>query len=135
MPVRFEHASVLTAEVLAQLDPRPGRLYCDGTLGAAGHAFAVLERSAPDGRLIGIDRDPAALAAARERLAAFADRVTLIHGAFGDIAAHLRALGIDTVDGFVLDLGVSSPQLDDADRGFSFTRAGPLDMRMDPTTG
>jgi 16S rRNA (cytosine1402-N4)-methyltransferase len=131
----FDHTSVLVAEVIDHLDPRPDRVYCDATLGGGGHALAILERAAPGGRLIGIDRDPAALDAARERLASVAERVSLIHGAFGDVARLLGELGVDRVDGFVLDLGVSSPQLDHADRGFSFTRAGPLDMRMDPTTG
>jgi 16S rRNA (cytosine1402-N4)-methyltransferase len=83
--------------------------------------------------LLGIDRDPAALAAARARLGSAIDRVTLIHGSFGDVAQHLAGAGVATVDGFVLDLGVSSPQLDEPERGFSFTRSGPIDMRMDPT--
>jgi 16S rRNA (cytosine1402-N4)-methyltransferase len=131
----FDHASVMVAEVIDHLDPRPGRVYCDCTLGAGGHALAILERAAPDGRLIGIDRDPAAIDAARERLASVAERVNLIHGAFGDVARILGELGVERVDGFVLDLGVSSPQLDHAERGFSFTRAGPLDMRMDTTGG
>jgi 16S rRNA (cytosine1402-N4)-methyltransferase len=131
----FDHASVLVDEVLEHLDPRPGRVYCDCTLGGGGHAWGVLDRTAPDGRLIGIDRDPAALAAAAARLAGFIDRVTLVLGTFGEIAAHLAKLGLPQVDGFVLDLGVSSPQLDEPERGFSFTRAGPIDMRMDPTGG
>ncbi|MCE9579051.1 MAG: 16S rRNA (cytosine(1402)-N(4))-methyltransferase RsmH [Deltaproteobacteria bacterium] len=131
----FAHSSVLLAEVLEHLEPRPGAVYVDCTLGGAGHARAVLEASAPDGRLIGIDRDPSALAAAREVLAEAADRVTFVHGRFGDVADHLATLGIARVDGFVVDLGVSSPQLDRADRGFSFMKEGPLDMRMDPTTG
>jgi 16S rRNA (cytosine1402-N4)-methyltransferase len=123
----FEHQSVLLAEVLSYLSPRDGETFCDGTLGGAGHAAALLE--AANVRLIGIDRDPAALAAAKARLG---DRATLHHGEFGDIAG---LLGGTRVDGFLLDLGVSSPQLDHADRGFSFTREGPLDMRMDPTRG
>jgi 16S rRNA (cytosine1402-N4)-methyltransferase len=129
----FDHASVLVDEVLVYLDPRPGQVFCDCTLGGGGHAWAILDRSVPDGRLIGIDRDPAALAAARARLGSDLERITLIHGSFGDIASHLASIGLATVDGFVLDLGVSSPQLDEPERGFSFTRSGPIDMRMDPT--
>src|SRR5262249_52992816 len=93
------------------------------------------DRTAPDGRLIGIDRDPAALDAARAALADVSARVTLVHGRFGDVARILADLGVAQVDGFVVDLGVSSPQLDTAERGFSFTKDGPLDMRMDPTAG
>jgi 16S rRNA (cytosine1402-N4)-methyltransferase len=131
----FDHASVLVDEVLEHLAPASGGLYCDCTLGGGGHAWAVLDRSAPDGRLIGVDRDPVALRAAATRLAGFLDRVSFVHGAFGDVAAHLASLGVAQVQGFVLDLGVSSPQLDTPERGFSFTRGGPIDMRMDPTTG
>jgi 16S rRNA (cytosine1402-N4)-methyltransferase len=133
--VSFDHTSVLLDEVIALLEPRAGAVYCDCTLGGAGHARVVLERSAPDGRLIGIDRDPTALATARERLAPFGDRVTLVHGRFGEVATILAGLGVAQVDGFVIDLGVSSPQLDVAERGFSFMKDGPLDMRMDPTAG
>jgi len=131
----FDHRSVLLDEVLAHLEPHPGGRYVDGTLGGAGHSRAILERSAPDGRLIGIDRDPDALAAARAELAGFGDRVVTVHGCFGDIETILGGLGVAQVDGILLDLGVSSPQLDRPERGFSFTRAGPLDMRMDPTRG
>ena len=131
----FDHRSVLVDEVLDHLEPRPGNLYCDCTLGGGGHSRTILERSAPDGRVIGIDRDPDALAAARAALAEFDDRVVTVHGTFGDVDRILSELGVAQVDGFLLDLGVSSPQLDRADRGFSFTRAGPLDMRMDPTAG
>jgi 16S rRNA (cytosine1402-N4)-methyltransferase len=133
--VSFEHASVLEAETLQYLDPKPGGTYVDGTLGGAGHALRILERSSPDGRLIGVDRDPAALDAARKRLAPFGARVSFVHDSFGNIAEILRGLGIGAVDGFLLDVGVSSHQLDTPDRGFSFTRDGPLDMRMDPTRG
>jgi 16S rRNA (cytosine1402-N4)-methyltransferase len=127
------HVSVLADEVVELLAPRPGRVYCDGTLGAGGHAERVLEAGAPDARLIGIDRDPVALGIARARLARFADRVITVHGTFGDVARVLGELGVERVDGFVLDLGLSSIQLDAADRGFSFSRPGPIDMRMDPT--
>jgi 16S rRNA (cytosine1402-N4)-methyltransferase len=130
----FAHESVLVGEVLEYLSPREDGVYVDCTLGGAGHSSAI------PGRLIGIDRDPAALAAATVRLG---DRVgrtgpgsaQLVHGELGDIKEILANLGIDKVDGFLADLGVSSPQLDHADRGFSFTREGPLDMRMDPTRG
>ena len=123
----FEHESVLVDEVLAYLCPRDGGVYCDGTLGGGGHAEAVLRT--PGTRVIGIDRDPAALAAAEQRLPA--DRVKLIHGELADMPRLLD----QKVDGIVLDLGVSSPQLDQAERGFSFSHEGPLDMRMDPTRG
>src|SRR5689334_6639608 len=98
-------------ETLALLSPRAGGIYCDATLGGGGHAERILEASEPGGRLIGIDRDPAALAAAGARLARFGERATLVHGAFGDVATILRDAGVTFVDGFVLDLGVSSPQL------------------------
>jgi hypothetical protein len=129
----FEHVSVLAREVLEGLDPRANCVYVDGTLGGAGHARAILE--AANCTLIGIDRDPMALAAARAHLAGVEDRATLVHGQYSEIADILTNLGIDQVDGILLDLGVSSPQLDHADRGFSFMKPGPLDMRMDPTRG
>src|SRR5262245_28312270 len=129
------HLPVLLDEVLTWLDPKPGGRYCDATLGAGGHSFAVLERSAPDGRVIGLDRDPDAIAAAGARLQPFGDRVTLVHARFSEARAVLERLGMIPVDGFLVDLGVSSPQLDRAERGFSFRTDGPLDMRMDPTSG
>jgi 16S rRNA (cytosine1402-N4)-methyltransferase len=131
----FAHTTVLGEEAVRLLAPRPGGLYCDATVGGGGHAARILAASAPDGRLIGIDRDPSALSAARERLKGFGDRVVLVHGAFGDAKAILEGLGAVPVDGFVLDLGISSPQVDRAERGFSFQKQGPLDMRMDPTQG
>ncbi len=118
--------------MVQQLAPRSGGVYCDGTVGAGGHAERVLEAAA-DVRLIGIDRDPAALAIARERLARFAGRVTLVHATYADAERVLAGHGIQQVDGFVLDLGLSSIQLDEAERGFSFARPGPIDMRMDPS--
>jgi 16S rRNA (cytosine1402-N4)-methyltransferase len=130
----FTHAPVLAAEVIEGLSPCDHGVYVDGTLGGAGHAEAVLKHSTGV-QLIGIDRDPAALAASRERLAPFGDRVRLVHGEYAELPRVLAALGIERVDGILLDLGVSSPQLDVAERGFSFARPGPLDMRMDPTTG
>jgi 16S rRNA (cytosine1402-N4)-methyltransferase len=129
------HIPVLLDEVLTWLDPKPAGRYCDATLGLGGHARAVLERSAPDGQLIGIDRDPAALEAARLTLQPFGDRVTLVHARFSQAREVLDRLGMVPIDGFLIDLGVSSPQLDRAERGFSFRNDGPLDMRMDPTTG
>ena len=122
-------------ETLKLLAPRAGGVYCDATLGGGGHAERILQATAPDGRLIGIDRDPAALQAAGARLSPFGERVTLVHGSFGEARAILERLGVVPVDGFVLDLGVSSPQLDRGERGFSFRQPGPLDMRMDPTAG
>ena len=127
----FEHVSVLLEEAVDALAPRSGGLYCDGTLGGAGHSRRILERSSPDGRLIAVDRDHTALEAARATLAPFGDRVTFVHGTFGE----LPALVAQPVDGVLVDLGVSSPQLDRAERGFSFRREGPLDMRMDQTSG
>jgi len=131
----FVHATVLADEAVGFLAPRAGETYCDATLGGGGHAERILEASGPDGRLVGIDRDPSALDAARARLQRFGDRVTLVHGRFGEAGGILRRLGVVPVDGFLLDVGVSSPQLDRAERGFSFQREGTLDMRMDPSSG
>lgn len=128
----FEHKPVLLAEVLQALRPRDGKQYVDGTLGGAGHAMAVLQSSSPGGTLFGCDRDSQAIDAARERLAAFHGRFKLQQGNFADLELWLRP---DSCDGVLLDLGVSSPQLDVAARGFSFLRDGPLDMRMDPSGG
>src|SRR5512143_1706585 len=131
----FAHESVLPDEVVQHLAPRAGGRYVDGTVGGGGHAERILQASAPDGALIGLDRDPSALDAARERLAPFGERVTLVHARFSELPAVLADLSIAQVDGILVDLGVSSPQLDVAERGFSFARPGPLDMRMDPTRG
>jgi 16S rRNA (cytosine1402-N4)-methyltransferase len=128
--VEFTHRSVLVRETIEQLAPRNGGVYCDCTIGGGGHTAALLD--AAQVRVIGIDRDPAAIAATRARLG---DRVELVHGELGDIVEILSRRGIERVDGFVVDLGVSSPQLDDPERGFSFQRPGPLDMRMDPSSG
>jgi 16S rRNA (cytosine1402-N4)-methyltransferase len=122
----------MAGEVLDLLAPRPGGIYLDGTIGGGGHARLLLEASAPDGRLIGLDRDPAALVAAAALLAPFGQRVTLRRGSFADLDEHLAALGVAQVDGILFDLGVSSHQLDTPQRGFSFRDDGPLDMRMDP---
>jgi 16S rRNA (cytosine1402-N4)-methyltransferase len=131
---RFEHTSVMREEVVRAISPRAGGVYVDATLGGAGHTVALLEAE-PKARIVGIDRDPAAIAAAEERLAPVADRVALVRGTFSQLREHLDALGISHVHGVIADLGVSSPQLDDAARGMSFRREGPIDMRMDPDTG
>lgn len=125
----FFHISVLLRECLDGLDIKPDGIYVDGTLGGAGHSSQIAARLTT-GRLIGIDRDPVALKAAGERLAPYGDRVTLVHSNFCDIRQVLTDLGIDGVDGILLDLGVSSPQLDDGARGFSYMADAPLDMRM-----
>ena len=125
----FHHISVLLQECLDGLDIKPDGIYVDGTLGGAGHSSQIASRLST-GRLIGIDRDPVALKAAGERLAPYADRVTLVHSNFCDIAQVLQELQIPAVDGILLDLGVSSPQLDDGSRGFSYMADAPLDMRM-----
>lgn len=117
------------------LAPRPGGTYCDGTLGGAGHARMIAEAIGPEGHLIGIDRDLVAHQAARAHLADAPCKVTLLHGTFGDVASLLAEAGIAAVDGFLLDVGVSSPQLDTAARGFSFMAEGPIDMRMDASQG
>ena len=124
----FEHKPVLLAEVLEALKPSPGRRYADGTLGGGGHAAAILAASSPTGWLYGSDRDGVALEAARQRLAQFAGRFELHQGNFAELAKWVPA---NSCDGVLLDLGVSSPQLDVAERGFSFQYDGPLDMRMD----
>jgi 16S rRNA (cytosine1402-N4)-methyltransferase len=119
----FVHQTVLLLETVQLVEPSEGRVIVDGTLGGGGHTEALLERGA---RVFGIDRDPRALAAASERLKRFGDRFTPVQGEFGDVGTLIG----EKVDGLVLDLGVSSPQLDQADRGFSFMQNGPLDMRM-----
>ena len=126
----FHHVSVLLDECIEGLNIRPDGIYVDGTLGGAGHSSHIAAKLTT-GRLIGIDRDPVALKAAGERLAPFGDRVTLVHANFCQIAQVLEQLGIPGVDGILLDLGVSSPQLDVAERGFSYMLDAPLDMRMD----
>jgi 16S rRNA (cytosine1402-N4)-methyltransferase len=131
----FRHLSVLPEEVIQFLNPRPGGTYLDGTLGGAGHARLILERCTPGGRLIGIDQDREALQAAGERLADFGTAALLVHGNFGELEQHLDRLGAPALDGFILDLGVSSHQLDSAGRGFSFQQDAPLDMRMDTSRG
>ncbi len=127
-----EHEPVMVSEVIAYLRPEKGKVIVDGTLGAGGHAEAILERIIPGGRLIGIDRDPEAIAGAKARLGEMAAAVSYHCENFRDIQSVLDGEGITGVDGILLDLGVSSMQLDDAARGFSFRWDGPLDMRMGP---
>jgi len=124
----FTHSPVMLTEVLAALRPQPGGRYADGTVGGAGHAAAILAASSPTGWLCACDRDGAAIEAAKRRLAEFAGRFEVRQGNFAELADWVAA---GSCDGVLLDLGVSSPQLDDAERGFSFQREGPLDMRMD----
>ena len=126
----FYHVSVLLNECLDGLNIRPDGIYVDGTLGGAGHSFEIAKRLTT-GRLIGIDRDPVALEAAAKRLKLYEDKVTLVYSNFCEIENVLNSLHISGVDGVLLDLGVSSPQLDDASRGFSYMADAPLDMRMD----
>ena len=128
--MEYTHKPVLLQECLEGLNLRPDGIYVDGTLGRAGHSRAIARRLA-GGRLICIDRDQAALDAAPGRLEGLMDRVTLVHGNFGDLASLLGGLGVAGVDGMLFDLGVSSPQLDDGSRGFSYQHDAPLDMRMD----
>ena len=125
----FHHVSVLLEECIQGLAIKPNGIYVDGTLGGAGHSSRIAAKLTT-GRLIGIDRDNVALEAAAERLRPFEDRVTLVHANFCDMDQALQELGIDKVDGILLDLGVSSPQLDDGQRGFSYMTDAPLDMRM-----
>jgi 16S rRNA (cytosine1402-N4)-methyltransferase len=133
MPDGSIHVPVLLDEVLAWLDPQPGAVLVDATLGGGGHARALADRVAPDGLVVALDRDPAAVAAAEERLAGH--RIRPIHGNYADLPEILEQLGVETVDGVVMDLGISSDQLTDTDRGFSFAAEGPLDLRFDPTRG
>ena len=127
--IQFHHVSVLLNECLEGLQIKPAGIYVDGTLGGAGHSCRIAQQLTT-GRLIGIDRDRVALKAAGERLKPYNERVTLVHSNFSDMANVLKRLGISGVDGILLDLGVSSPQLDDGARGFSYMADAPLDMRM-----
>ena len=135
MPSPFSHHPVLLSETLSLLELRADFVVVDGTVGGAGHAAAILERTGPGGQLIALDVDGAALAAAGHRLRSFGDRVRLVRASFRDLESVLAELGIPSVDGVLLDLGVSSPQLDEPQRGFRFAEASadatPLDMRMD----
>ncbi len=127
------HRAVLSKESIELLQPRPGAVVVDCTLGAGGHARALLEQIQPGGRLLAIDRDPSAVEAARTLLSGFEPLPALVHGDFGDVAQIAPAAGFGRVDAILFDLGISSTQLDDPSRGFSFRSDGPLDMRMDPT--
>ena len=132
----MQHLSVLLSESVDALVTDPDGVYVDGTFGRGGHARAVLDRLSPQGRLVALDRDPAAVAsAASDDILAADPRFTIEHTAFSAMTATLASLGITQVSGVLLDLGVSSPQIDDPERGFSFRFDGPLDMRMDPTRG
>ena len=127
--MEFHHKSVLLDECIQGLNIKPDGIYLDGTLGGAGHSSQIVRRLTT-GRLIGVDRDQVALDAAAQRLAPWKERVTLVHSNFKDIDGILDRLGIEKVDGMLFDLGVSSPQLDDGQRGFSYMADAPLDMRM-----
>ena len=130
--MKTPHRPVLYKEIIHALQPHsPGR-YVDGTVGAGGHARGILEACAPDGRLLGLDVDPQALALARETLAPYGQRVRLVQASYVSLSAQLAGLGWDSADGILLDLGASSMQFDTPERGFSFTQDGPLDMRFDP---
>ena len=126
------HIPVLLNETVESLNVQPGGVYLDGTLGRAGHASAVLARAGAGATLVGIDRDTQALAESADRLKEFAGsaRIEMVHGCHGDLARLAREQGVEAVDGILLDLGVSSPQLDEPERGFSFRGEGPLDMRI-----
>lgn len=127
------HQPVLYQPIIHALQPKAGGRYLDGTLGAGGHAWGILTHSAPDGLLLGLDVDPQALALARQRLAEFGSRAQIVQASYTSLDRQLAVLGWEAVDGILLDLGVSSMQLDTAQRGFSFQVEAPLDMRFDPT--
>lgn len=131
MSENFKHISVLAEESIRLLEIKPNGIYVDGTLGGGGHSELICERLSAEGRLIGIDRDETALRAAGERLARFGETVKTVHANYADIKGVLKNFDIDKIDGAVLDLGVSSPQLDTAERGFSYNMDARLDMRMD----
>ena len=129
------HLPVLAEEVMTILSPRPGSLQIDGTLGGGGHTERILEASTPDGRVLGLDADPVAIERVRTRLVRFGDRLVLCNADFRDVGTVAPAAGFASVDGLLLDLGLSSYQLADTDRGFGFRAGGPLDMRFDPGRG
>ena len=126
------HEPVLYQEIILALRPRDGGFYVDGTVGAGGHAWGILEASSPSGKLLGLDLDPQALDLAQERLSPFEDRATLVRASYTTLGVQLESLGWDSVQGILLDLGLSSMQLDTPERGFSLRSDGPLDMRFDP---
>lgn len=129
--MEFNHKSVLLKETIEQLNIKPDGIYVDGTLGGAGHSSYIAKALSEKGRLIGIDQDEAAIVTATERLKPFGDKVSIVRSNYCEITSVLDGLGIDRVDGILLDLGVSSYQLDTAERGFSYMEDAPLDMRMD----
>jgi 16S rRNA (cytosine1402-N4)-methyltransferase len=131
MPLMVLHTSVLLNEAVEWLEPGPGKIIIDGTAGLGGHAARILEKLGSSGRLIGFDKDAEALEIAKKNLSNFGDRVMLVNDDYKNIATKLKEMGIAKADGILLDLGVSSFQLDKATRGFSFKEGGPLDMRMD----
>lgn len=133
--MKIGHVPVLVREVLATLEPRPGGAYLDCTVGGGGHAEAILEAAGPPSRVVGIDRDPEAIAVARERLGRFGDRVRLVQGDFRELPRLISELRLEGFDGVLFDLGISSLQLDDPSRGLRFSVEGPLDMRMDRESG
>ncbi len=133
MTLKQPHVSVLEHEAIRFLQPEKGSLFIDATLGSGGHTQRLLENS--NCRVIGIDRDPMALEIAKQRLNSYGNRITMVHGKFSQIEEHLERLGVLHVDGILADIGVSSMQIDDAERGMSFRFDGPLDMRMDTTEG
>jgi 16S rRNA (cytosine1402-N4)-methyltransferase len=130
-PPAYTHVTVMRTEVVRALNPHSGQVFVDCTLGGGGHTEAVLE-AAEGVRVVGFDCDPAAIEAAGERLARFGDRVSFVRSTFEQLESRLRDCGINRIDGLIADLGVSSPQIDDPDRGLSFRAEGPIDMRMDP---
>lgn len=133
----YPHIPVMTTEILAMLAPAlqtPGSVFVDGTLGMGGHTEAILQ-ACPEAHAIGIDRDPQAIAIAQQRLAPFGERFQAVHRTFEDIPAVLEELGVDSADAILYDLGVSSLQIDDPERGFAYSRENPLDMRMNPSAG
>ena len=133
MPPRSQHVPVMLDEVLSGLDPQPGQIFVDGTTGGGGHTRSLAERVAPGGMVIALDRDPAAVDAAEQTLADLPVRV--VQANYRDLAEVLSSLGVAAVSGVVLDLGLSSDQLADRERGFSFDADGPLDLRFDPEEG
>ena len=129
--IEFKHIPIMLEEVIGGLDIKPDGIYVDGTLGGGGHSYEIAKRLVSGGRLIGIDQDEAAIKAAGARLSGFGDRVTIVRSNYAQMVSVLQSLGIEQVDGILLDLGVSSHQLDNAERGFSYMEDAPLDMRMD----
>ena len=129
--IEFKHIPIMLNQVIEGLDIKPDGIYVDGTLGGGGHSYEIAKRLVSGGRLIGIDQDEAAIKAAGARLSGFGDRVTIVRSNYAQMVSVLQSLGIEQVDGILLDLGVSSHQLDNAERGFSYMEDAPLDMRMD----